>query len=382
MKRIAIFGSTGSIGSNTLEVIGHFPERFRVICLVANNDIDSLYRQVLRWQPKFIGVACEDAATKLRRRLGAASKYKLFCGADGLESLSRQSQIDQVVLAISGAAALGPLLACLDSGKKVALANKEALVMAGSMVTDLAKKRGSLIIPVDSEQSAIWQCLEKADRQELKNIYLTASGGPLLRFSASRLKRVSPKQVLKHPRWNMGVKITVDSATLMNKGLEVLEAMFLFGVGASKIKVLIHPEAIIHSMVEFVDGALLAQLSATDMRIPIQYALSYPDRLENALPRVDFAGLRSLNFEKPDLNRFPCLGLAYRAGAMLGTMPAVLNAANEKAVEAYLAGRVDFMGIPRAIEKVMDKHKNNTRPDLGQILQADRWAREQAERLF
>ena len=283
-----------------------------------------------------------------------------------------------VLVAISGSAALKPLLAAIDAKKDIALANKEALVMAGDLVMKRAKTKGVTIIPVDSEQSAIWQCLKSEERSDIEHIYLTASGGPLKDITRTSLRNISLSRVLKHPRWSMGKKITVDSATMMNKGLELLEAMFLFNVPLKKVRIIIHPEAIVHSMVEFVDGVILAQLSATDMRIPIQYALSYPKRLTGKIPRLDFPALKTLHFEKPDFRKFPCLGLAVRSAEKLGTMPTVMNAANEVSVGEFLKHKLKFNDIARVIERVMDRHRNITRPGLGEIFKADLWARIEA----
>jgi 1-deoxy-D-xylulose-5-phosphate reductoisomerase len=335
MKKIAVLGSTGSIGLSALEVIRHHPQEFCAAGLSAHSNIELLARQVKEFRPDFVAV--EDASCAKEIKSKTSGNTRIFIGSDGLAELARAKVIDRVLLAISGSAALAPLLSAIDSGKDVALANKEALVAAGPIIMKKAKEKKIKILPIDSEQSAIWQCLEGRDKASLKNIYLTASGGPFRKTSAAKLANVTISRVLKHPRWKMGKKVTVDSATLMNKGLELLEAMFLFGVPCDKIKILIHPEAIIHSMVEFIDAITLAQLSATDMRIPIQYALAYPKRLSsNSHPSVDFYKLGALHFEKPDFSRFPCLGLAYQAAEKLGTAPCVLNAANEACVEAFL----------------------------------------------
>ncbi|MDD2689712.1 MAG: 1-deoxy-D-xylulose-5-phosphate reductoisomerase [Candidatus Omnitrophica bacterium] len=377
MKRIAILGSTGSIGVNTLKVISHFPDRFRVIGLTTNSNIELLSKQIKEFKPRFVCVSDNKAGFALRKKLNTANT-KLFIGAQGLEALVSIKDIDKIVLAISGAAALLPLLKALERGKEVALANKEALVMAGPLIMDLARKKKTKIIPVDSEQSAIWQCLGEEPRSRLKHIYLTASGGPFRTVSPAALKSISISTVLRHPKWKMGKKISVDSATLMNKGLELLETMFLFGIPSEKIKILIHPQALIHSMVEFIDGIVLAQLSSTDMRIPIQYALSYPQRISNSLPVIDFYKLQELHFAKPDFKRFPCLNLAYRAARELGTMPCVLNAANEVVVSEFLGKRLGFISIPKVIERVMDRHRSKLSPHLSDILAADKWAREEA----
>lgn len=376
MKNIAILGSTGSIGQNALEVIRHFPERFRAIALTAHTNIDILQRQIEEFRPLFVCVSDKAAANKLKSKI--KSGVKLFAGEEGLGALAQESKINKVLLAISGAAALYPLLKAIESGKEIALANKEALVMAGPLLMERAARKKIKIIPVDSEQSAIWQCLSGEDPLRLKTIYLTASGGPFRQNQKRELKNISLKKVLRHPTWKMGRKITVDSATLMNKGLEVIETMFLFAVSSGRVKILIHPESIVHSLVQFVDGVVLAQLSAADMRIPIQYALSYPERISNSLPTLDFYKLRSLNFQEPDFKKFPCLGLAYQAARELGTMPAVLNASNEISVNEFLQERLKFISIPRVIEKVLRRHRNKKSPDLSDIREADAWARSES----
>ena len=378
MKNIAILGSTGSIGKNAIFVIRRFPRKFKVSALSTNSNIDLLLRQAREFKPACVCVRDEAASRRAAKKLGRG--VKLFSGSDGLAAMARSVEADRLLLAVSGSEALAPLLAAIDSGKDVALANKEALVMAGALVMARVAKNKVKILPIDSEQSAIWQCLAGEDAQKLKNIYLTASGGPFLKLERSRFKSITRAQVLRHPRWKMGKKITVDSATLVNKGLELIEAMFLFGVGADKIKIIIHPEAIIHSMVEFVDGVTIAQLSATDMRIPIQYALTYPERLPGPLGKFDFCKLGAMHFQKPDLARFPSLGLAYRAARELGTMPAVFNAANEVAVEYFLKGSSGFLRIVKVIEGVMKKHRNKPAPSLTDITEADAWARQEALR--
>jgi len=380
MKNIAIFGSTGSIGRNTLSVIRRFPDKFKAVALSVDSDIKTLYLQVKEFRPFFVCIRNKEAAFRLKKVLG--HKINIYSGDEGLLEFAKDKRINQCVFAISGSAALRPLLSAIKSGKNIALANKEALVMAGPLIMRMAGKSKIKIVPVDSEQSAIWQCLQGQDRSRLKTIYLTASGGPLLNAKDAALRRVSVLRVLKHPRWKMGRKITVDSATLMNKGLEFLEAMFLFNVNRKMIKILIHPEALVHSMVEFVDGVILAQLSKTDMRVPIQYALSYPDRLDNASSGIDFYKLKALNFSKPDCLKFPCLSLAYQAARELGTLPAVMNAANELAVGEFLDARIKFTAIPEIVAKVMRKHKNTLNPDLSDICKADIWARQEARRFI
>lgn len=380
MKNIAILGSTGSIGQAALEVIRHLPDKFRVVGLSTNSNIDILHKQIKEFHPLFVCVRDKIAARKLR--FASKPSIKLLVGEDGLEALVGNNQVEQVLLAISGSAGLAPLLKAIESFKQIALANKEAIVCAGPLIMNEASKRKIKLIPIDSEQSAIWQCLDGKDPAELKTIYLTASGGPFRKMRQKDLKNVSIACVLKHPRWKMGKKISVDSASLMNKGLELLEAMFLFDVKSDKIKVLIHPEALIHSMVEFIDGVVLAQLSATDMRIPIQYALSYPNRFTNALPRIDFSKIGDLHFEVPDFRRFPCLRLAYYVSRELGTAPTVLNAANEVSVEEFLKRRLGFVAIPKIIEQVLERHRNKRNPNLEDILEADRWARREAQGLI
>lgn len=380
MKNIAILGSTGSIGQSTLEVIKQFPGKFRVIGLTTNANIDILHSQINLFRPSCVCVANEEASLRLKSRL--KGNTKLLVGGSGLEALCKDARIDELVVAISGSSALSPLLAAIESGKDIALANKEALVMAGSLIMKAARRKKVKIIPIDSEQSAIWQCLVNEDKQKLRSIYLTASGGPFRVLEKSAFKRICVTEALRHPRWRMGKKISVDSATLMNKGLELLEAMYLFDVGADKIKIVIHPESIIHSMVEFVDGVILAQLSITDMRIPIQYALSYPERLENRLPSVDFFKIKSLNFQKPDFKKFSCLALAYQAAGDAGTAPTVLNAANEVCVEEFLKKKLAFDKIPKVIEKVLGSHCNKRSPRLADILQTDSWAREETKRII
>jgi len=376
MKNIAVLGSSGSIGQSTLKVVRSLPQQFKIVALSVNSDIVKLKQQIEEFQPKLVCVRDPQAAAKLRISLG--SSPKVLGGQEGLEELVKDKNIQQVMVAIAGSAALVPLISAIKSGKEIALANKEALVMAGAMVMRLAKEHKVLIRPVDSEQSAIWQSLGGQGAVNVRQVYLTASGGPLWNLPRSKFKQVTIEKVLQHPRWKMGKKITVDSATLMNKGLELLEAMFLFNLGVEKIKVLIHPEALIHSMVEFNDGVIMAQLSVTDMRVPIQYALSYPQRLPSVLSGIDFYRLSKLHFAKPDLGKFPCLALAYQAARDLGTMPAVLNAANEASVDRFLKKKINFLTIPKIVQKVMQRHARIANPNLNQIMCADAWAREEA----
>jgi len=381
MKRIAILGSTGSIGQNTLKVIKSFPKEFSALALSTNSNIELLYKQVKEFHPSFVCVADENAAAKLKPELKSRG-IKLFCGKPGLEDMVQDGRIDKVVLAVSGSSALMPLLKAIDSGKDVAFANKEALVMAGPIIMKRAKAKKIEIIPIDSEQSAIWQCLKNEDVDRVRNIYLTASGGPFRQTNPKDLKNISVGDALNHPRWKMGPKISVDSANLMNKGLEVLEAMYLFDIEPKKIKVIIHPQSIIHSMVEFEDGVIMAQLSVTDMRIPIQYALTYPERFATRTKPMDFISANRLDFQEPDFKKFPCLGLAYRAAEDKGTMPAVLNASNEVSVGEFLKNRLRFISIPEVIEKVLGRHRNIANPCLGDILEADNWARRETDKII
>ncbi|RJP29726.1 MAG: 1-deoxy-D-xylulose-5-phosphate reductoisomerase [Candidatus Omnitrophota bacterium] len=380
MKKIAVLGSTGSIGKNTLDIIKNFPGEFKAVALSTNSNTDLLYRQIKIFRPEYACVSDEKAAAKLKRLL-RPSAVRIFTGADGLDEMAGLSGIDQVMMAISGSAALRPLISAINSAKDIALANKEALVMAGHLVMRMAARKKINICPVDSEQSAIWQCLMGNEMRQVKRLHLTASGGPFRKFSRSQLNKISVEQALKHPCWKMGRKISVDSATLMNKGLEVIEAMHLFGVSADKIKVVIHPEALIHSMVEFLDGIILAQISVTDMRLPIQYALSYPDRLQNGInSQLDFCKIKQFSFYRPDTGKFECLRLAYEAAKAGGSLPVVMNAANETCVNAFINGRIGFLAIPRIIEKVMRKHRLIKDPTLKEIFYSDEWAKAEAQK--
>jgi 1-deoxy-D-xylulose-5-phosphate reductoisomerase len=372
---LAILGSTGSIGLNTLKVVDQHPGRFQVAALSAYNNFKLLESQIRKYKPSHVAVGEEGLA---HFKSTGIKGVKLYPAGDCARIASLE-EVDVVVLAMSGVGALRPFLEALRAGKTVAPANKEALVIAGDLIMNEARKHQARIIPIDSEQSAIYQCLE-SQRSKPVFVHLTASGGPLREVPAKDFKRMAPKDILRHPRWKMGPKITVDSATLMNKGFEVIEARHLFDLGCDQIKVLVHPEAIIHSMVEFADGSLLAQLGITDMRLPIQYALTYPERLPTGLKSLDLAELGSLNFQKPDLKKFPCLQLAYEAARLAGSMPAVLNAADEEAVEAFLRGKIDFLSIYKVVEKVVLRHTIIRNPSLQAILQADEWGRQEAQK--
>lgn len=378
MKRIVILGSTGSIGVSALGVIAKFPELFEVVGLVAGRNIDLLAEQVRAFRPKVVAVFDEEASRVLRSRFPSLS---IVSGERGVVEVASREDADFVLSAIVGSAGLSPTLEAVKTGKIVGIANKESLVMAGEHINALASLHRAQIIPVDSEHSAIFQCLQGQDRDSLRSIILTASGGPFAGRPMAEMKNVTVKDALNHPRWSMGPKVTIDSATLMNKGLEVIEAHHLFHVHESRIKVLIHPQSVVHSMVEFRDGSLLAQLSAPDMSGPIAYALSFPLRLPDVLPPCALSGIRTLTFEEPDGKRFPCLALAYEALGAGGTAPAYLNAANEVAVNAFLEGRISFEKIPVIIEKTMCFHKAVPSPGLSEILESDREARERARRL-
>ncbi len=366
VKQVAVLGSTGSIGRQTLEVISAFPHRFNVIGLAAGENTALLAEQIDKFQPRFVFYH-ENKIPPL-----TTSGYKFL----PIVEMAHHPDIDLVVVATSGKWGLEPTLAAVREGKQVALANKESLVMAGEIITREAKLNGAQIMPVDSEHSALWQCLE-GERSKPARLILTASGGPFLRYLPIQLDKVTPEQALKHPSWRMGRKVTIDSATLMNKGLEVIEAHWLFDMPFDDIKVLIHPQSIVHSMVEFIDGSVKAQLGYPDMRLPIQYALSYPERLANPqLPRLDWEDTKDLSFTPPDLDAFPCLKLAIEAGRKGGTYPAVLCAADEAAVQLFLSGRIKFTDIARLVEQALKEHQAISNPTLEEIMAADDWGRE------
>jgi 1-deoxy-D-xylulose-5-phosphate reductoisomerase len=379
VKRIAILGSTGSIGRSALAVVDAHPHRLSVATLAAGDNADLLAEQVARYRPRLATLATREAADRLRRACGAG--VVVDQGPEGLVAAATHPDVDLVICASSGTAGLDAVLAAIEAGKTIALANKEVLVMAGALVTEAARRRGVAILPVDSEHNAIHQCLHGRQRREVRRLILTASGGPFRDAPGHVLETVGPDEALRHPTWRMGRKITIDSATLMNKGLEVIEAHWLFGVEADRIDVVIHPQSVVHSMVELTDGSVIAQLGVTDMRLPIQYACSYPDRWEAPLPSLDLLQAGRLDFDAPDHDRFPCLGLAYRALRAGGTMPVVLNAANEMAVETFLAGRLGFTDIPHVIADTMDAHDVMPAASLAGIRQADAWARAHAGRV-
>ena len=382
MKKITLLGSTGSIGLSALDIIEKNPKRFRIAALAASENIQLLKRQIERFKPEMAAVKNKETAVKLRRALRPGTRIRISYDTEGLQETAACSSADIVISAISGAAGLLPTLAAIEAGKDIALANKETMVMAGRIVTRAAAKKNVRILPVDSEHSAIFQCLEGSRKEDLKRIILTASGGPFLNVAARQLKKVTLRQALRHPRWKMGKKITIDSASMMNKGLEIIEARWLFNTSFDRIDVLVHPQSLVHSMVEFIDGACLAQLGVPDMKIPIAYALTYPERIANDLKILDLVQAGRLDFYKPDLKKFPCLKIAREAGVSGGTAPAVLNAADEVAVAALMQERLSFADLPKIIEKVLDAHDVIPDPSMDDILQADADARQQTEKII
>lgn len=378
-KTLSILGSTGSIGTSTLDIVSAFEDRFSVKALAAHRNIDRLADQIDRFQPDIAVVKDEGYVNQLKKKLPHDNPVKILHGLAGYQEAAVLEGVDMVVAAMVGAAGLMPTLAAIEAGKDIALANKETLVMAGELVMSTAAAKGVNLFPVDSEHSAIFQCLSGNRRQDLEKILLTASGGPFRQLPAEAFDKVTPEDALNHPNWSMGNKITIDSATMMNKGLEIIEARWLFDVSYKKIEVVVHPQSIVHSMVAYKDGSVIAQLGIPDMKGAICYALSYPERLELGQPPPDFNAISALTFEAPDLKRFPCLRLAYEACAVGGTLPAVLNAANEVAVAAFLGNRISFKDISKVTQIVMAIHPNNETPNLDDIIGADRWGRDQAE---
>jgi 1-deoxy-D-xylulose-5-phosphate reductoisomerase len=378
-KGIAILGSTGSIGCNTLRVVESFgSEQFRVVALGAGHNVETLADQIAKHLPELVSVDTEEAAHDLRARLFERNVDlpRIVVGEPGLIEVSTHRDADCVVSATVGAVGFVPTLRALEAGKRVALANKETLVMAGELMTQAARASGAELLPVDSEHNALHQCLRGEKRSEVRRIVLTASGGPFRTQTKTQMQEATVAEALRHPTWSMGAKITIDSATLMNKGLEVIEAHWLFGFSPEQIDIVVHPESVVHSMIELVDGSVIAQMGVTDMRHAIQYALTYPDRQTSELPSLDLTTLSALHFEPPDLDRFPCIALAYRALREGGTLPAAMNAANEEAVKAFIEERINLTDIPLVIEAVMDNH-HQTQPatTLAAILEADESAR-------
>ena len=374
-KRIAILGSTGSIGRSTLEVVSALNGRFEIAALTGGSSWQALAEQSRTWRPEKVALTDAAASERLKAELGPDSNCQVFSGPESLEAIASDPGVDIVVSAIVGAAGVRPTLAALRAGKTVALANKEALVVAGEVMMRAARENGATLIAVDSEHSALLQATRGGTPREVRRITLTASGGPFLRATREQMEQATVESALKHPTWSMGPKITVDSATLVNKALEIIEARWLFDLQPEQITVLIHPQSIVHGLVEFVDGSLVAQLGPPDMRLPIQYALTYPERVDGNLPAADLAAIGKLEFEQPDREKFPSLDFAYRALDVGGTMPAVLNAANEVAVERFLAGEIALTQIFTVIRAAMDAHTSGP-AELDEILAADRWARE------
>jgi 1-deoxy-D-xylulose-5-phosphate reductoisomerase len=380
-RGIAILGSTGSIGCNSLRVIESFgADRFRVVALAAGRNVKTLADQISRHHPELVSVESEQSAAELHDELVARGLLtpRLLVGEKGLVEVATHEDADCVISATVGAVGFVPTLRALEAGKRVALANKETLVMAGELMTRAAEKSGAELLPVDSEHNALHQCLRGEKRSEVRRIILTASGGPFRKRDKRGMASATVAEAMQHPTWNMGAKITIDSATLMNKGLEVIEAHWLFGFSPEEIGIVVHPESIVHSMIEMIDGSIIAQMGVTDMRHAIQYALTYPERHPSNLPPLDLAKLASLNFEQPDVDRFPCIALAYRALKTGGTLPAAMNAANEEAVHAFIEERIAFSEIPQVIEVVMNQHQTTPVTDLEAVLAADNGAREMA----
>ncbi len=380
MRSLSILGSTGSIGVSTLNVVRELAPRFRVGAIAAGRNLERVEQQAREFSPELVSIADPQEAAELQRRLGGGTR--VVSGEQGLLDVATHGGTDMVVSALVGAVGLAPTYAALESGIDVALANKEALVVAGERMTACAARSGAQILPVDSEHNALHQCLRGERTEEVRHLWLTASGGPFRGYDREQLKNVTLAQALKHPTWEMGPKITIDSATLMNKGLEVIEARWLFGLGPDRIRVVVHPKSVVHSMVEFVDGSLKAQLGVTDMCHPIQYALTWPERIQTALPPFDPVACGALEFEAPDRESFPCLDLAYRALEAGGAAPAVLNAANEVAVAAFLEGRTSFLEIPAVIGEALERHAGEPSNTLEHLMTADRKTRETVARLL
>jgi 1-deoxy-D-xylulose-5-phosphate reductoisomerase len=378
-QNIAVLGSTGSIGVSTLDVVEASGERFRPVALAARSSTQILLEQAQKFRPRWVAVTDPDAAER-QDWSGLPRETKLLVGSDGLAEIAASAEVETVVAAIVGAAGLQSTWAAVEAGKRIALANKETLVMAGSLVMRRAAETGAKILPVDSEHSAVFQCLQAGRGFEVKRIILTASGGPFRNFSREQLSRVTVEQALEHPTWDMGPKITIDSATMMNKALEIVEARWLFDLPPEQIDVVIHPQSVVHSMVEYIDGSVVAQLSPPDMKLPIQYALSYPERTCGISPKLELTSSMRLDFEPADTERFPALDLGHEAARSGGTTGAVLNAANEEAVKGFLAGELEFTEIVPVCRRIVENHTHDARPTLEQLLQVDRWARQEVTR--
>ena len=377
MKKVTILGVTGSIGTQTLDVIRNDIENFDIVGISANTNYQKIIPIIEEFKPKYVAMMDEEASLKLEKYCrGKDYSTEILQGLEGLNYISTLAEVDIVVTSVVGMIGLVPTINAINAGKDIALANKETLVAAGGLVMEAAKKNHVNILPVDSEHGAIFQCLQGNRLKNVNKIILTASGGPFRGKNKQQLMEIEPEEALKHPKWNMGKKISIDSSTLMNKGLEVIEAHWLFGVDYEDIQVVVHPQSIIHSMVEYIDGSVIAQLSATDMRLPIQYAINYPERNDAVIDKLDFYNMGNLTFEKPDMDTFKCLKLAYNAGKMGGNMPAIMNAANEVAVELFLDYKIKYLQIEYIIEKCMNKFEHHTNPNLEEILEIDLKVRE------
>ena len=375
MKRITILGSTGSIGTQTLDVVRKNKDKFQVVAISANSSIDLLLEQIMEFSPKYVAVYNEESALKLKEMIPENINIEVLSGMDGLVKICQLEEVNVVLTAVVGMIGLVPTMAAIKAKKTIALANKETLVTAGELVMSEAKKNNVEILPVDSEHSAIFQCLNGERKQDIEKIILTASGGPFRGKKREELVNVTKNEALKHPNWDMGRKISIDSSTLMNKGLEVIEAKWLFDVDVEDIEVVVHPQSIIHSMVSFRDSSVMSQMGCPDMRLPIEYALTYPERLETDFERLDLAKVATLTFEKPDMETFPCLALAFKVLKLGGTYPAALNSANEFLVNEFLNDKIGFYDIPYYIEKTLDCHKNRVNPTLEDILEVDKETR-------
>lgn len=378
MKKIAILGSTGSIGVNALRVIQANPEKYQVTALAAGKNIRLLLEQIKRFRPLAVAVMEETAANELKAQMTNSGRPEIFFGTEGFIRLATMTEVDTIISAMAGAAGLLPTYSGIKAGRNIALANKETMVMAGSLVMAEARKHGVSILPIDSEHSAILQSLQGHPREDLRRVILTASGGPFRDLSLEEMSKVTPAQALNHPNWNMGPKVSIDSSTMMNKGLEAIEAKWLFDLKMDQISILIHSQSIVHSMVEYKDGSIISQMGVPDMIIPISFALSFPHHLKTRVPPLELEKIGTLSFEKPDMKRFRCLDLALKAAEIGGSMPAVLNGANEIAVESFLKGNIGFLDIPDLIEKTMASHKSHPIDSIETVMEVDRWARDTA----
>jgi 1-deoxy-D-xylulose-5-phosphate reductoisomerase len=382
MKKIAILGSTGSIGVNALRVIQANPEKYQVTALAAGKNIRLLLEQIKRFRPLAVAVMEETAANELKAQMTNSGRPEIFFGTEGFIRLATLTEVDTIISAMAGAAGLLPTYSGIKAGRNIALANKETIVMAGSLVMAEARKHGVSILPIDSEHSAILQSLQGHPREDLRRVILTASGGPFRDLSLEEMGKVTPAQALNHPNWNMGPKVSIDSSTMMNKGLEAIEAKWLFDLKMDQISILIHSQSIVHSMVEYKDGSIISQMGVPDMIIPISFALSFPHHLKTRVPPLELEKIGILSFEKPDMKRFRCLDLALKAAEIGGSMPAVLNGANEIAVESFLKGNIGFLDIPDLIEKTMASHKSHPIDSIETVMEVDRWARDMARSML